>query len=712
MKTRHLLLLPLVIFCLIFVAYVQLVWLPQVSQSVQDTYNKELKAHLMSVSEGLVPLLLEDQLANVYENLVAVAEQNPGWRLIILRDSNGRRLYPLSLAETSLDDSPHVQVLKQTVGFAGTNLGELEVQVDSSALIARASELENTLRIVLVIMIGMFVLVIGVLLETVVSRRISRLGTALTSSEAVKSSILDTAQDAILSVSDAGIINQYNKSAEKLFGYTADDMLGKPVQNLLPKSSSDEFTLLLKQGVDKNKSHVSGMQREITGICKDGSEIPIYLSVSDTGISGATRYSWIIHDLSKIKEAEQKLKQHRDSLQQVVKEQTKELRAEKEMAVLAKQDAVKANKAKSQFLSGMSHELRTPLNAIIGFSDLLLYRKDLNSEIEDSIRHINTAGNHLLKLVDEALDLSKIEIGKLILCMETLALQSVLEECFALYNPMILKAGLKLNFNTQVDYLVHADRIRLKQALLNLLSNAAKYNSKNGSVTVSYKVTDRQCLRINVTDTGSGLSTDQQQHLFEPFERLGAENGAIPGTGIGLTITRQIVELMGGTVGVDSTIGKGSTFWLELEMSHEDLPETVKVLEQQIMYPDPQVQQNQCIVYIEDDHINLRLVEGLFEQLTDYRLQTAETGSAGLNLISQQHPDLVLLDIHLSDMDGYEVLRKLRANPETEHIPVIAVTAGAMQEDINRGRKAGFDAYVTKPVNIQKLLKMMQKLLY
>ncbi len=711
MKIRHSLLLPLVIFCFIFVAYVQLVWLPQVSQSVQDAYNQELKAHLMSVSEGLVPLLLEDQLANVYESLVAASEQNPGWRLIILRDSNGRRLYPLSLPEASLEDSPHVQVLKQTVGFAGTNLGELEVRVDSSALIARASELENTLRIVLVIMIGTFVLVIGVLLETVVSRRITRLGTALTSSEAVKSSILDTAQDAILSVSDAGIINQYNKSAEKLFGYTADDMVGKPVQNLLPKSSSDEFNKLLKQGVDEHKSNVSGMQREITGICKDGSEIPIYLSVSDTGISGVTRFSWIIHDLSEIKEAERKLKQHRDSLQQTVKEQTKELRAEKEMAVLAKQDAVKANKAKSEFLSGMSHELRTPLNAIIGFSDLLLYRKDLNSEIEASIRHINTAGNHLLKLVDEALDLSMIESGKLILCMETLALQSVLEECHVLYNPMILKAELSLSFNTQVDYLVHADRIRLKQALLNLLSNAAKYNSKNGSVTVSYEVTDKQCLRINVTDTGSGLSADQQQHLFEPFERLGAENGAIPGTGIGLTITRQLVELMGGSVGVISTIGKGSTFWLELEMSHERLPETVKVLEQQIMYPDPQTQQNQFIVYIEDDHINLRLIEGLFEQLTNYRLQTAETGSAGLDLISQQHPDLVLLDIHLSDMDGYEVLRRLRANPETEHIPVIAVTAGAMQEDIDRGREAGFDAYVTKPVNIQKLLKMMQGLL-
>ncbi len=711
MKTRHLLLLPLLIFSLIFAAYVQLAWLPQVSQSVQDIYNKELKAHLMSVSEGLVPLLLEEQLANVYESLVAASEQNPDWRLIILRDSIGRRIYPLLLPETSLDNSPHVQVLKQTVGFAGTNLGELEVRVDSSALIARASKLENTLRIVLVIMIGIFVLVIGVLLETVVSRRITRLGTALTSSEAVKSSILDTAQDAILSVSDAGIINQYNKSAENLFGYTADTMLGKPVQNLLPKYSGDELTKSLKQSSDKNESNVSGMQREITGICKDGSEIPIYLSVSDTGISGATRFSWIIHDLSELKEAERKLRQHRDSLQQVVKEQTKELRAEKEMAVLAKQDAINADKAKSVFLTGMSHELRTPLNAIIGFSDLLLYRKDLDSEIEVSIRHINTAGNHLLKLVDEALDLSKIESGTLILCMETLDLQSVLEECIALYNPMILKAGLNLSFNRRVNYLVHADRIRLKQALLNLLSNAAKYNSKNGSVTISYEVADKQCLRINVTDTGSGLSADQQQHIFEPFERLGAEYGAIQGTGIGLTITRQIVELMGGLVGVVSTIGKGSTFWIELEMRYERLPETVEVLKQQIMKSDPQPQQNQFIVYIEDDHINLRLVESLFEQLTDYRLQTAETGSAGLDLISQQLPDLVLLDIHLPDMDGYEVLRKLRANPKTEHIPVIAVTAGAMKEDIDRGKGAGFDAYVTKPIKIQKLLKMIQRLL-
>jgi signal transduction histidine kinase/CheY-like chemotaxis protein len=384
---------------------------------------------------------------------------------------------------------------------------------------------------------------------------------------------------------------------------------------------------------------------------------------------------------------------------------TRLTRQEEEKLKLALREAEQANHAKSEFLSRMSHELRTPLHAIIAFSDLILYEKNLEPKLEKHIQHIYKAGSHLLALIDDVLDLARIESGKLSISVKPINLQAVLEECESLIKPIAEDAEVKLSFDSHINYIVNADHTSLKQALLNLLSNAVKFNQKPGTITVSYEIKDNKRIRINVMDTGKGLSGKQQQHLFEPFERLGAEFSEVKGTGIGLTITRELVTMMGGAVGAESIEGKGSNFWIELVLSDEQAAEMQPAATTRT---DSYTQESKKIVYVEDDPINAHLLSGIFETMTNHDLMIAKTGSEGLGLILKHLPDLVLLDINLPDMDGYQVLEQMRAHPQAKNIPAIAITANAMMNDVERGEKAGFNDYMIKPVRASELLKSME----
>lgn len=383
---------------------------------------------------------------------------------------------------------------------------------------------------------------------------------------------------------------------------------------------------------------------------------------------------------------------------------TRLTRQEEEKLKQALKQAEQANHAKSEFLSRMSHELRTPLHAIIAFSDLILYEKDLDPKLEKHIQHIYKAGGHLLALIDDVLDLARIESGKISITVKPINLQTVLEECDSLIKPIALESGVEIAFDSHVDYIVDADHTGLKQALLNLLSNAVKYNQKPGSITVSYEVKNNKRLRINVMDTGMGLSSKQQQQLFTPFERLGAEFSEVKGTGIGLTITRELINMMGGAVGVESIEGKGSNFWLELLLSNGKATSPQTTIKRKASYS----QESKNIVYVEDDPINAHLLSGIIDKMTKHKLMIATTGTEGLELILQQLPDLVLLDINLPDISGYEVLEQMRAHPKAKNIPAIAITANAMMNDVERGEKAGFDDYMVKPVRAYELLKSIQ----
>ncbi|WP_144391600.1 response regulator [Pleionea sediminis] len=390
------------------------------------------------------------------------------------------------------------------------------------------------------------------------------------------------------------------------------------------------------------------------------------------------------------------------------REITARIAAEKEL-VKAKEDAESSNKAKSEFLSNMSHELRTPLNAIVGFTQLLL-RENLSDENIECVKEIEGAGNHLLSLINEILDLSKIEAGKLELEYEYFSVTNLIEECLKLVNSSATNEGVSLNFEPNNAFDIRADKRRTKQILLNLLSNSVKYNKKDGKVDVSVEETSSSMVKVTVQDTGVGIPGDKVSELFQPFVRLEAEYSGIEGTGIGLALVKRIVEQMNGRVGAESVLNEGSRFWFELPIdpnvsaitSEEAISSSVKDGSKKIF--------TKKVLYIEDNLANLKLVQKIFNSFKSIELLTEVSPTAGIELAKKERPNLILLDINLPGMDGYQVLERLKDMDITKDIPVIAVTANAMLDDINNAKTSGFEEYVTKPIDIAKFSAMINKL--
>ncbi len=377
--------------------------------------------------------------------------------------------------------------------------------------------------------------------------------------------------------------------------------------------------------------------------------------------------------------------------------------------ILARDEADRANQAKSEFLSSMSHELRTPMNAILGFAQLLQFDEHLSEENKDSVHEILKAGEHLLTLINEVLDLAKIESGHIDLSLEPVEVCPVVEECLNLVAPLADKRHIRMDHSGLSNIFVRADRMRLKQALLNLLSNAIKYNREAGSVKVEVRDTGHERLQIRVADTGPGISQENLADLFQPFNRLDAQS-SIEGTGIGLTITRRIVEMMGGTIEVESRVGQGSTFSIELPM--ETMTEVRKQDHPAVSGMNgAKYGLSHTLLYIEDNPANLKLVTQLLGQRRHLSLLTAHTPALGLELAETRKPDLILLDINMPGMNGYELIKRLKADENIKDIPVIALTANAMPRDAERSIKAGFSAYLTKPLNVAEFFKTLDRYL-
>jgi CheY-like chemotaxis protein/anti-sigma regulatory factor (Ser/Thr protein kinase) len=353
----------------------------------------------------------------------------------------------------------------------------------------------------------------------------------------------------------------------------------------------------------------------------------------------------------------------------------------------------------------MSHELRTPLNAILGFAQILA-SKNMPTTPEQKLEfsgHILKSGRHLLTLINEILDLAKVEAGAVSLSMEPVLLAEVLTECEGMIGPLAAARGVRVLFPQAPAARVQADRTRLKQVLLNLLSNAVKYNRDGGAIVVDCAHPSPQRLRVSVQDTGMGLTPEQVAGLFQPFNRLGQEAGTQEGTGIGLVVTRRLVELMGGEIGVTSSPGVGSVFWIELAVAGPD-GAVAAGLPAVIAGPAPvdgtATGAPHTVLYIEDNPANLKLVQEIVRFRADLRLVSAPDGHFGLSLARSQKPDIILMDLNLPGLSGFEVLAQLRRDPETARIPAIAVSANAMRADIERALAAGFARYLTKPIDI------------
>jgi PAS domain S-box-containing protein len=493
---------------------------------------------------------------------------------------------------------------------------------------------------------------------------------------------LDSTPDAMVIVDQDGRIAVVNRQTEQLFGYQREELLGQPIELLVPQRFHAAHRHHTSGYLADPEVRPMGAGMELYGRRKDNSEFPVEISLSPMETQQGTLVSAAVRDITARKQAEEALAQARLAAEQ-------------------------ANQAKSEYVSRMSHELRTPLNAILGFAQLLEL-DGLGDDQRDSVGYILSGARHLLGLINEVLDIAAIESGRLSLSLEPVEVADLLSEAVSLIRPLADQQGIVLVGQPQaVNRHVLGDRQRLQQILLNLLSNAVKYNRYGGSVQLDCDLVAGERLRITVTDTGPGIPPESIERLFVPFDRLGSERTSIEGTGLGLSLTKGLAEAMGGTLGVASVVGQGSTFWVELPLTQptSERPQSAQVLPAQAQ-PERQLLA-MTVLYIEDNLSNLQLVERLLRHRPGVTLISAMRPQLGLDLAGEHQPDLILLDLDLPDMPGQEVLHRLRADPDTAKVPVVILSADARPALIARLLEEGARAFLTKPLDIKELLALL-----
>lgn len=498
-------------------------------------------------------------------------------------------------------------------------------------------------------------------------------------------SLIESNIDALMTTDPLGIITDVNNQMESLTGRSREELIGAPFKNYFTDSER------AKAGIKRVLSEGKVTDYELTARAKDGKETVVSYNATTfhnrdgilQGVFAAAR------DVTERKRWDKVLQENTDELEK------------------AKAIAEKANLAKSDFLSSMSHELRSPLNAILGFAQLMESDSPVPTPNQKaSIDQILHAGWFLLELINEILDLAVVESGRLTLSLEPVSLPEVLIECQAMIEPQAQKRGISMSFQKfDKPCFIKADRTRLKQVLINLLSNSIKYNKAGGTVVIDCGMGAPGRVRISVRDTGAGLSPEMLAQLFQAFNRLGKEASGEEGTGIGLVVSKRLIELMQGAIGAESSVGAGSVFWIELFTEADPHAAFIKAISTTIVAPPITIGlQPRLLLYVEDNPANLKLIEQLISRRPDLRLLSAQNGRDGINLARGYLPDVILMDINLPGISGTEAMKLIRQDPKTAHIPVVALSANAIPRDIEKGIEAGFFKYLTKPIKVDEFM--------
>ncbi|MGH8866799.1 MAG: PAS domain S-box protein [Actinomycetes bacterium] len=494
--------------------------------------------------------------------------------------------------------------------------------------------------------------------------------------------LLESAPDAMVIVDQSGRIVLTNRQTEGMFGYSRDELVGQPVEILVPEDVRERHPGHRTSYFTDPRTRPMGVGLSLRGRKRDGTEFPVDIALSSIQSEGGTLATATVRDTTERHRLETELRDARDA-------------------------ADAASRAKTVFLSRVSHELRTPLNAVLGFAQLL-EMEDLEEDQRESALHIARAGRHLLNLINEVIDIARIEANELTLSLEPVELAEIVNEAVELVRPLGVVEGITLSVQTERETFVHADRQRLRQVLLNLLANAVKYNRREGMVWVSWETTADGGTVVAVRDTGPGIPTQDLPRLFMPFDRMGAEQTDVEGTGVGLALSLRLAEAMGGTITVDSVLGTGSSFRLTLPPASEPVTAVSAATDDPVEdVSSTRDQARRVVLLVEDNLSNVRLVERILAHRPHWQLVHTVYGRSALDLAHRHHPDLVLLDLHLPDMPGVDVLRGLRGDPLAAECPVYVVSADATAGQRRLLRGVGADGYLTKPLDVREFLALL-----
>jgi len=750
MNLRMKVLLPLAFFSVLLLGYLYGYWIPRSLANIRSEFQSSTERHLDSVAVGLTPLLLGRQLDTIYENLDALRNENSDWISIELKDAQGKSLYPLSSVSTpaAANDQGEVHVLEKRLDYLGMDLGLLTISVDYAPRLSQIEKRDRELAAVMFLVIMAYILSALVVLERLVIRPVNALSKA--SSELAQNrfegTLEKTGDDEV-----GNLVDRFAEMRDAIQGYQTEllqrsQVLKKSEQGLAEaqrmahlgsweldpakktlvwsneacrifgfdsQQQAATFAALLNTVHPEDRDHVTAAYKRFAQ-----NDIPYDIvyriiritdketrhvhekceQISDEA-GKALGFRGTVHDITELKHAEAELRRYKDQLEETVRQRTAEL-------LLARDAAQAASKAKSTFLANMSHELRTPLNAILGFSSMMRRDSEVSRSQRDSLDIINRSGEHLLTLINDVLDVAKIEAGRMQLEIAPFDLGSMVRDVIDMMHLRAQEKGLQLLIDQDSEFprYIKGDEARLRQILVNLINNAVKFTEQGGvTLRLGTKQNALKHLLIEVEDSGPGIPPEDQQRLFEPFVQL-KESTTQRGTGLGLAITRQFVQLMGGTIVVESAVGKGSVFRIEMPvelvsqadiLKHEkkNLGEVLRLAPGQPAYR---------ILIAEDQRENQMLLSRLMNDI-GLEVKVAENGEQCVKLFQEWHPDLIWMDRRMPVMDGIEATQRIRQLPEGGKVKIVAVTASAFKEQQQELFDVGMNDFVRKPYRFEEI---------